>query len=140
MAFSDDDIAAELEEAFGDSRVETYAFEREAADRVLVKYGNSAVAKKHWYEHRRDLKLAFSMGLGVRAAARFARCSTWTSRKWLNAFRGEHVCQCGKPATHNGWCAARYQRSPKRQAFIKRWTAEQRDGRTKARARKANAA
>ena len=31
-------------------------------------------------------------------------------------------CTCGKELTkHRGWCRDRYERSPKRQAFMKRW-------------------
>ena len=31
-------------------------------------------------------------------------------------------CSCGKELVkHKGWCSDRYKRSPKRQAFMKRW-------------------
>lgn len=121
MAFTDTDVANEIAELFGDSGVLT--LRKTDADTVPIVFGHSATAKKHWHEHRRDLRLAFEMGLSLRASARFARCSVATARIWIRAFRGPHVCGCGHPATHQGWCKVRFSTSKKRQAFMTRWQA-----------------
>jgi hypothetical protein len=35
----------------------------------------------------------------------------------------EVICACGAPAGHRGWCAAGFEKSPQRQAFMSRWGA-----------------
>lgn len=52
------------------------------------------------------------LGLSMTAASKFRKLA-------LENFTV--VCKCGLLAGHRGWCSWRYQNSPKRQEFMKRW-------------------
>jgi hypothetical protein len=115
MAFSDDDIAAECAELFGPAQLSDRPLDKEVVG--IQEGGNSVVAKKHHWEIRRDLRLAFKLGLSIRAAAKFAGCSNPTALKWARAYP-QRLCGCGRLA-HNGWCRWRFERSPLRQAYVR---------------------
>lgn len=72
-------------------------------------------------------------GLSVRQTAATTGCSKVTVSRYRSVIRAAHelygesdmqmrACQCGKAAGHNGWCASRYDASPKRQRLIRKWT------------------
>jgi len=70
------------------------------------------------------------MGFSIRETARIARVAPGTVSSILKEVNWAMVdmglepvkCTCGKELTkHRGWCRDRYERSPKRQAFMKRW-------------------
>jgi transposase-like protein len=44
-----------------------------------------------------------------------------TAYRKLRERLGPVKCACGQEAGHRGWCKVRFQKSPKRQAFMKRW-------------------
>ncbi len=69
-------------------------------------------------------------GFSIRETARLARVAKGTVASILKGINeglgwdGEPplTCACGKELVkHRGWCSDRYKRSPKRQAFMKRW-------------------
>jgi len=63
----------------------------------------------------------FASGFGVRATARIVGVSKNTARAYFPSIGGEPLCPCGKPVRHQGWCSWRYEHSPARQLFMKRW-------------------
>ena len=60
-------------------------------------------------------------GKGNREISRITGASTNTIRKYRGAFEKNVLCRCGLPATHQGWCWVRYNKSAKRQEFIRKW-------------------
>ncbi|HEX5328329.1 MAG TPA: hypothetical protein VFW75_16870 [Acetobacteraceae bacterium] len=63
-------------------------------------------------------------GMGLRPVALefgVAMNTVQRYRKLLVAEGVELRCQCGGPAGHRGWCAARLSRSEARQEFLKHW-------------------
>ena len=68
------------------------------------------------------LYAAFNDGMGVRAAARFAGVHKTTASRYLRMLDPLPLCKCGRPVTHQGWCAHRFANSEKRQRFMGRWT------------------
>lgn len=74
-------------------------------------------------EQKTALRKCFESGMSIRASARAVgvrRNTAWTYYKLWNI---SALCGCGKPATHRGWCAVRFDQSPKRQEFMKQWRA-----------------
>lgn len=66
-----------------------------------------------------------SRGMGNREVSRRAKISKNTAKKYRNIFQKvlqvTFICECGKPATHQGWCSHRYKGSIERQKFIRGW-------------------
>jgi transposase-like protein len=65
----------------------------------------------------------FRQGLSVRAVGDAIGISKHTAMKFRRiALRDYDArCACGRPVGHNGFCWHRYQNSPKRQEFMRRW-------------------
>jgi hypothetical protein len=68
------------------------------------------------------LLCAFSDGASIRGAARFAGTCVQTSRRVWRTLDPKPLCKCGRPATHKGWCSARFASSKPRQEFMDRWS------------------
>jgi len=75
-------------------------------------------------------------GNSIRHTAKLIGASKNTVKKFFHIFsailqtsgKGELLCKCGKPIIdHKGWCVYRYKKSPKRQAFMKRWHSDTTD-------------
>lgn len=69
------------------------------------------------------LRAAIMGGFTAREAARAVGCDKNTANRCQRLLRAEGIvpiCECGKPASHRGWCAARFARSPARQDVIRR--------------------
>lgn len=74
------------------------------------------------------LSMALSSGKSLRASAREVGCSKLTAKKLYRELIAERkrqglgpfLCECGRVATHRGWCSVRYQGSPERQAVMQR--------------------
>lgn len=114
MAFTDDDIAAEVDEVFGSPG--------QLSRRELEWQGFEATSKLSRQEKRSSLRLALQMGMSIRAAARFAGYSRPSAQKWASKWRIHSNCRCGRPASHRGWCSWRLRLSPARRMFLmSRW-------------------
>lgn len=61
-------------------------------------------------------------GLGNREIHRMTGMSKTTAAKLRRILEeqggGPFLCECGKPATHCGWCSYRIMKSPKRQRYL----------------------
>ncbi len=76
-------------------------------------------------------------GNGIRATARITGTSKCTVTKLyriliatLYKSGGEDIlCKCGQPIIHRGFCKYTYTKSPKRQAFMKKWHEKQKNER-----------
>jgi len=62
-------------------------------------------------------------GRGIRNSARLAHVCRFTARViWMQIRQSEKImCGCGREITHKGWCKVRFQRSAKRQKFVRKW-------------------
>lgn len=62
-----------------------------------------------------DIRSLAARGYGKRAVARALGIARKTANRY---FPDEAICECGRPATHQGWCKVRYRNSPARQNLI----------------------
>lgn len=71
-----------------------------------------------------DVVVRLLSGCSSRVVARQSHVSLVTAIHYRQILRvnGAEIalCDCGKSADHNGWCKARYARSPRRQAVMAR--------------------
>lgn len=67
---------------------------------------------------QQKLHTAFLAGLGIRASAREAGVNRKTAVRYFVDSGAHHLCKCGKPAIHRGWCSYRVSRSRPRQIFL----------------------
>lgn len=72
------------------------------------------------HEKRAELKRLLLAGNSIRACAQAVQCSKQTVTRYARQWLVTPICECGKQASkHRGFCAARYARSPKRQAWMR---------------------
>lgn len=62
----------------------------------------------------------FRQGLSLRTVCRIVGLQKATATKYRRSVAA-CPCPCGQDSKHRGWCWYRYQNSPKRQEFMKRW-------------------
>lgn len=64
--------------------------------------------------------MLFEQGYSLRQVIRIVGITNATASKYRKL---AHLpqCKCGQNIKHQGWCWWRYQQSPKRQEFMKRW-------------------
>jgi len=133
MAFSDEDIAEVYEDSQRprgvnvDSRLLaglSYTERRgglDGAENERSRKVGGITVKRPWRKTRSDLKLAFTLGLSTREAARFTGCTPRTAKRWFGRWNKAQarICACGAPMAHRGWCSVRFAAHPIRQATMK---------------------
>lgn len=77
-------------------------------------------------------KALFIQGASVRHVKQVVGLSMTTVNRYRKmALEGQEIfCECGNKAGHRGWCAPRYQRSPKRQEWMKQWNGSRKQAST----------
>ena len=85
-----------------------------------------------WTDEMREamiigLRRLFECGLSIRAIVRITGISPATVRYYRCKLSDSvRPCACGQPATHQGWCAARFRASWSRQDFMRSWHPDKR--------------
>lgn len=98
--FDSADVSAHVAGLFGDVR----------PDRWHTRPPSATLDAGKTLEKRESLRLAFTVGLSNRAAAKFAGCNRETANLWARRFQGVRpACGCGRQAQHDGMCHVRRQ-------------------------------